>query len=318
MVTRYILAVAVLVPCFLAGCQPGRDKPAAEQQRLQVVTTLFPLYDFARNIGGDKADVSLLLPPGTEPHSYEPKPDDMVRINRAALFIYTNRFMEPWAERILKSSTPGRPEVVDASSGLTLADIEGEGDHGGHAVERHGGVERKDPHVWLDFANAGRMVDTLLAAFVAKAPAHRSYFEANAASYKMKLAELDGRYRAVLGSCRSRTLLHGGHYAFGYLARRYALTYLAASGVAADAEPSPARLAELVKQIRKLGLRAVFAEELVSPRVAETIASETGAEVLRLHAGHNISRDELARGVTFLSLMEANLAVLEKGLQCNQ
>jgi zinc transport system substrate-binding protein len=175
-----------------------------------------------------------------------------------------------------------------------------------------------DPHVWLDLGNAARMVDTILAGFVARDPADRSYFETNAAAYRRKLLDLDRRYKSTLGNCGTRTLLHGGHYAFGYLARRYGLDYMAATGVTADSEPTPARLAELVKKVRSLGLKAIFAEELVSPRVAETIADETGAQVLKLHAGHNISRDELARGVTFPLLMEDNLATLAKGLQCRQ
>ena len=302
---------------LFAGCQRENRTPPVNVDRLQVVTTLFPLYDFSRAIAGNRADVRLLLPPGTEPHNFEPKPDDLLNINRAGLFVYTNRYMEPWAEDLIKGVDRNRLTVVDASRGLTLENAAGDGevekDHGGHS-HAHG----KDPHVWLDFANAGRMVDTILSGFVAKDPANRAYYEANATAYKIRLADLDRQYRARLGGCETKTLLQAGHAAFGYLARRYGLTYIAATGVTGDAEPTPAQLAELVKKVRSLKLRYIFSEELVSPRLAETIAAETGALILPLHAAHNVSKEELAGGVTFIAIMEANLEKLSKGLQCRQ
>jgi zinc transport system substrate-binding protein len=129
---------------------------------------------------------------------------------------------------------------------------------------------------------------------------------------------MDRRYYTALETCSSRNFLHAGHYTFGYLARRYRLDYLAATGVTGDSEPTPARMAALVKQVRNLGIKVVFAEELVSPKLAETLAGETGAEIVKLHAGHNVSREELSGGVTFPDLMEQNLAALTKGLQCHQ
>ncbi len=317
----FITAFTVFCLAISAGCQQETGSSRGDSRRLQVITTLFPLYDIARSIAGEKAEVLLLLPPGTEPHNYEPRPDDIVRINRAGLFIYTNRYMEPWAEKLIQGTNSQGPTVVDASAGLTLVAAGGESHDDEHADVGEVGKDhagRMDPHVWLDLENAVRMVDTILAGFVAKDSVNRPYFESNAAAYRLKLLALDHRYKVTLGNCRTRTLLHGGHYAFGYLARRYGLAYLAATGVTADSEPTPARLAELVKKIRSLGLKTIFAEELVSPRVADTIADETGAQVLKLHAGHNISRDELARGVTFPLLMEDNLATLAKGLQCRQ
>lgn len=173
-----------------------------------------------------------------------------------------------------------------------------------------------DPHLWLDFANARTMVDNILAGLVARDPAHRDLYSANAAAYKAKLADLDERYRKGLADCGKRVFLHGGHFAFGYLANRYGLRYESAYAVTADAEPSPARLAELIRDIRANGLRYIYAEELVEPRVADTIARETGARVLRLNGAHNIGRDDLAAGATFLSLMEQNLENLRIGLQC--
>jgi zinc transport system substrate-binding protein len=173
-----------------------------------------------------------------------------------------------------------------------------------------------DPHIWLDFANARIMVDNILSAMVSKDPADRGYYTARAVVYKAELKKLDDEYSAGLAGCGKRALLHGGHYAFGYMARRYGLQYQSASAVNADAEPTPAKLAELVKLMRANGLKYVFSEELLSPRSAETIAKETGATVLLLHGAHNISKEDLAKGVTFIALMKKNLENLRIGLEC--
>lgn len=305
-----------------SSCDRNRGK-AEKDGRLRVVTTLFPLYDFARNVAGDRAEVYLLLPPGIESHSFEPKPDDIVRINKADLFVYTNRYMEPWAADIIAGLDNRRTLVVDAGKGARFLKAGRGGEHehaengnghAGGAGDRHG--EGMDPHIWLDFDNARIMVDNILAALIAKDPAHRDFYSANAAAYKAKLTDLDERYRKGLSDCGKRIFLHGGHFAFGYLANRYGLRYESAYAVTADAEPSPARIAELIRKIRSNGLRYIYTEELVEPRVADTIARETGAKVLRLNGAHNIGRDDLAAGATFLSLMDQNLENLRIGLQC--
>jgi zinc transport system substrate-binding protein len=310
---RIVLLLALGMSLLLCSACEKQAEQTVSPGKLRVVTTLFPLYDFARVIGGDRAEVVLLLPPGMEAHTFEPKPDDIINVNRSSLFIFTNRFMEPWAADIVNGINGGTTRVVDASSGARLL-RGGRDDHHDHDADHHG--EGMDPHLWLDFANAQRMVDTILAGFVAVDPEHDASYRANAAAYKAKLAELDDRYRSGLASCRTRIFLHGGHYAFGYLANRYGLRYESAYAVAANAEPSPAKLVHLIRQVKAHGLRHVYTEELVEPRIADTIARETGAQVLRLHGAHNISRSELAAGVTFLSLMEQNLTNLRIGLQC--
>jgi zinc transport system substrate-binding protein len=282
------------------------------QKKIQVVVSLFPLYDFTRTIGGDKVEVTLLLPPGMEAHSFEPKPDDIIKANKADLFIYTNRYMEPWAESIANGLDHRKTLVVNASQGVHFLRAGHEADH---EHEGHNGAGM-DPHIWLDFANAQTMVNTILSALVTKDPAHREYYTANAAAYNGKLQELDQRYRNSLTHCAKHLILHGGHFAFGYLANSYGLSYESAYAVSANAEPSPAKIAQLIRQIRQNGLHYIYTEELVEPRIADTISRETGAKILKLHGAHNISKNDLASGVTFLSLMEQNLENLRIGLQC--
>lgn len=306
---RRLLLFLVVMLLMVPGCKTAERESA----KLQVVTTLFPLYDFAKRIGGDKAEVTMLLPPGVEPHSFEPRPEDVVRVNRADLFVYTGPAMEPWAQGILSGVDRGKVQVVEASAGIALQKAPG-----GHEKEHGHGDEHRDavdPHVWLDFDNARHMADNILAAYVSRDPANKDFYRQNAASLSAELSALDERFRQTIARSPKKVLLHGGHYAFGYLARRYGLTYISASAVNAEAEPTPAKLAELVKTMRREKLQFVFTEELLSPRVAETIARETGAKVLMLRAAHNVTRDELQRGVSFTSIMEENLKNLETGLK---
>jgi zinc transport system substrate-binding protein len=294
-----------------------KDPEAPGSGKIVVVTTLFPLYDFARNVAGDKASVSLLLPPGTEPHSFEPRPKDIARINNADLFIYTGPFMEPWAGRVLNGIDRSHTIAVDASSGITLQAPKSAGhDHGHGDKDHNSGQHRYDPHIWLDFVNAQKMVDTIAQALSRKDPAHATLFSENAAAYKAKLADLDRRYKERLDRCATKAFVHGGHYAFGYLANRYGLVYISAYEGSPNAEPTPRRLAYLKGAIQKNDLKSLFYEELITPRIAETLSRETGASLLKLHGAHNISRDDLERGVTFISLMEENLNNLGAGLNC--
>ena len=306
-----LLLVSLLCAAFF--CTSCSRKGGGGDGRLRVVTTIFPLYDFVRAIGGENVSVQLLLPPGVESHSFEPKPEDVVRVSRADLFVYTNAEMEPWGAKLLASvEGKGGPQRLEAGAGARYLSVRhgaGSGDHD----HDHGG---RDPHIWLSIANARIMVDTIAAAMAARAPAKRELFLANAAAYKKKLDELESSFRSGLASCRTREFIHGGHYAFAYLADDYNLTYLSAYGITADSEPSPRRMMDLVKTVREHGLKTIFFEELLAPRVAETVAAETGATLVKLNGIHNVTRQELDGGATYLGLMEQNLANLRKGLEC--
>jgi zinc transport system substrate-binding protein len=306
-----IMCILLLVACSSSehGASPLKSG------RLRVVTSLFPLYDFARTIAGERAEVTLLMPPGVEPHSFEPKPDDIVRIGKAGLFIYTNPVMEPWAAKIIQGIDQSRLRVVDAGKGVSHQTAAPMDDHDDHDQDHHhaGGL---DPHIWLDFGNDQQIADTILAGFVAADPANAGYYRSNASALKAQLAELDKRYREGLSSCATRVFLHGGHYTFGYLARRYDLHYRSLSGVSSESEPSATRMAAMVRHIKQAGVRYLFAEELLSPRLTETLATEAGVDVLKLHGAHNLSRDDFQRGVTFIQLMDNNLSNLQKGLAC--
>jgi zinc transport system substrate-binding protein len=296
----------------LFGCQKKEAAaPEGAAKKLTVVTTLFPLYDFARAVAGDKATIQLLLPPGVEPHSFEPKPEDMVRVSKADLVVYTSEHMEPWAVKMLQTIAT-KPVVVDASKGAVL--LKAGPEEAGHEHEHdHGGI---DPHIWLDFANARVMVQNIADGLIAKDPANKAFYAANALAYQGELTKLDQEYQAGLSNCGKKVFLHGGHFAFGYLAKRYGLSYHSAQAINPDSEPTPAKIAQLIREMRSNDLKYVYCEELLSPATAEMIARETGAQVLLLNAAHNISKEDFDKQVTFVSLMRQNLVNLRKGLQC--
>ncbi len=308
--------VAVTVICGLSACSDR--EMGSRQRRLHVMATLFPLYDIASAVGGDRADVVLLLPPGMEPHSFEPRPGDISAMERSDIFIYTNRYMEPWANDILKSMGDREFLVVDAGRGLHFIHGQGAAEPKSGDVSARGyiGARGFDPHVWLDLGNAMLMVETVRDAFMSKDPSHRDEYRENARRYLERLITLDRQYRDGLASCRNKVIVDGGHATFGYLAARYGLRYIAAGGMSPDAEPSAAELARISRLVRSERLPVIFTEQLLAPRIAETLSRETGASVLYLRGAHTVTRQELQGKVTFIALMEKNLEQLRTGLQC--
>ena len=312
---RILLFTLLLLGGLLLPACSKPESAAPTASKLQVVTSLFPLYDFVRQIGGDQVAVTLLLPPGVEAHSFDPKPEDILRVNRAGLFIYTHKRMEVWAATMAKSVDPARVTIVDASVGAKLRPSSSDADeHDAHNHAHNAG--EIDPHLWLDFANAQVMVSNIAQAMASKDPAYHDLYLANAATYKARLDQLDAAYRRSLADCKKRPLLQGGHFALGYLTARYGLEYHAAATVNPEAEPTAATMAALVQQMRRNDPRYLFSEELVSPKLAETIAKEAGGSVLLLSAAHNVSKADFEGGITFVEIMERNLKNLQIGLEC--
>jgi zinc transport system substrate-binding protein len=311
----------VLLFAFEACQKTGQT--TAEQKKLQIVTTLFPLYDLTKHITDDKATVTLLLPPGVEAHSFEPKPGDMMKINAADLFIYTGKYMEPWVENIVKSVDNKKLLVIDTSKGIALKEGSGDDDHDHQQIGLHkpeGVYEHShgkyDPHIWLDFVNAQKMVDNILEGLMQRDPVNKDFYVKNANAYKAKLQELDKQFKDALSRCKKDIFVHGGHFAFNYLAHRYNLHYISAYEGSPNAEPSPKRIIELKKTIQEHNIHYIYYEELIMPRIADIIAKETGAKLLKLNGAHNIGKDDLEQGKTFMDLMEENLKNLKVGLEC--
>jgi len=318
---RALLFFFSLVVAFAFSSCARQEEKKSEMKRLIVVATLFPLYDFARNVAGERAEVTLLLPPGAEPHGFEPRPADIVRLNKADVFLYTSPDMEPWAADILKGLQNRNVEVINTSQGVIAGEGQEKLEHrqGLQDKQIHGHPDHSgavDPHIWLDFGNAVRMVENIRDGLAKRDPAGKDVYEKNAGSTIGQLKALDERFRKGLQACEKKVLVNGGHFAFDTMARRYGFRYVSVYGLSPDAEPTAANLVKLTRLIRENRLRYLFHEELINPRVAETLARETGTTLLKLHPAGNLAKEQFDKGETFITLMDRNLENLKTGLQC--
>lgn len=303
-----LLLIAAILP--ISGCG---NKSAQNSDKITIVATLFPQYDFARSIGGDKVDVTLLLPAGSESHNYDPSPSDMALISKSSLFIYTGDNMEPWAGDIASAVGSG-VEILDVSKGINFsasADSAHEEDTAADGEHHHS----LDPHVWLDFDNAKTMAANIANALTDISPENSAYFSENLKLLCSEIDNLDMEYQLLFNENTDKALVFGGKFALGYLVKRYNIKYLSAyDSCSANSEPSISDIATLSRFVSENNVKAVFCEEYTDPKVAREIASANNAEVLVIHSCHNINKEEREAGVTFIDLMKQNLENLRKGL----
>ena len=303
----FAVGAILIIGAFIWFLLNQDNKPiATDNGKISVVATIFPVYDMAKNIAGENADVFLMLPPGVEPHSFEPSPSDVANILKSDIFVYTGAEMEPWAADILAGQSENIVEL-DLSRGVSLIDPQ--------FIEEDEPMTY-DPHIWLDIDNAILMARTITDSLKQSDPQNFDAYESRFKNYESELQKIDAEYNTALATCQSRNLFYGGHYALGYLMKRYNLNYVAAQGVSPDAEPSARDLADLVDQIEKENIKTVFYEELSSPRIAQTIADETDAQMLLLNAGHNLEKEDFATGISFFDILRSNLENLKIGLGC--
>lgn len=303
-----LITAALLI---LSGCTNKKD--VKEEGKLHIVTTLFPQYDIVKQIAGDKATVSLLLPPGVEAHSYEPTPQDMVILNDSDLFIYTSDHLESYAASMVKSLDNSEMSVINLQDALN---IEGD-DHDHDEEEDHEGHDHdhEDPHFWLDptvMIDAALIINQSLQDLD---PENKTYYQDNTEILIKNLEQLDADFKTMFEEADNDTIVFAGHFAFDYFAKRYGMNYITPfESFSANAEASTKRVSELIDFIKVNKIEVVYFEELVDPKLANMLASETGAKTLMLHAAHNVSKEELDKGVTYLDIMYQNLENLKEGL----
>ena len=242
---------------------------------ISVTCSLFPVYDFTRNIAGDSADVKLLLPPGVEPHEYEPSPRDIKALNDSDIFIFTCAEMEQWAVKISQSLNDTR--IIDASEGITLVN--------------------NDPHIWLDLTLAQRMVMNILRGLCETDPDNSQTYTDNAESLCKKLRELDERFTAMK---KDKAIIFAGEFSAGYFVRRYGYEYL--SAYEGENEPSVKRMAEIIRHIQQTKAKYIFTDINENTSVAREISAQTGAEILTFGTGHMIPDTD----ITFVEIMNDN------------
>ncbi len=304
--TKKILASLVLLLVVVAGvvyATKYNSTGSSSNDKLRVVASYYPLYDFAKNVGKDKVLVSNMTPAGSEPHDYEPSAKALADAQKAPVFVYNGGYMEPWVSGFLHDykNTP-----VKASDGIDLLSAEAE-DNPAEKVQ--------DPHFWLDPVLAQKIVDNIRDGFSKADPANQDFYAKNASDYKAQLAKLDDDFRSGLSQCKLRTVI-SSHDAFSYLGKRYNLDIASIAGLSPEEEPSAAKLAELSQLVKDKGINYVFFESLVSPRLADTIASETGAKTLVFDPIEGLSDADQKQGKNYLSVQRENLQNLRTSLAC--
>lgn len=281
----------------------------ASNQKLKVTASFYPLYEFSKNIGGDKADVSTFIPSGIEPHDWDPSSGDILKLRETDIFVYNGAGFEPFVDQLIDSGEYGNVVFVESTTGLTLMRSE-------HNDEKEYGNESKyDPHVWLDPILAKHQVMMIKDAMVQADQKNGQYYEANANAYNAKLDELDAKIREGLSSCKKKTFMPF-HNSFAYFSERYGLEVFPLSGIAPESEATAAEIKEFVDFVRENEITVIFAEELIEPRLAEVLASEAGVQVMILSPLEGLTEEDISAGKNYVSKMEENLQNLRGALGC--
>lgn len=309
--TAAILIALTLLCLPLAGC--GAEA-AEEADGISVVATVFAPYDFARQLVGDRGEVTLLLPPGSEAHSYEPSPKDIIEIQNCDVFIYVGGVSDAWVTDVLESVGDGVRTVtlMDCVELLEEEHVEGmeidEHEHDDGEVEY-------DEHVWTSPRNAKLICEKIAAALSEADPEGEAEYSAALEGCCAELDELDAAFTDVVANGVRNTIVFGDRFPLLYFAKAYGLDYYAAwPGCADEAEPSAATVAFLIDKVNEENIPVVFHIELSNEDMADTICEATGAEKLLFSACHNVTRAQFEAGVTYLDLMWQNVDALKEAL----
>ncbi|MEW9699160.1 metal ABC transporter substrate-binding protein [Paenibacillus sp. SI8] len=297
------IGILALFGLILSGCGNGSSSKAElVEGKVNVITSFYPLYDFTRNIGGDYVHVINLVPAGVEPHDWSPKGRDLKNMTNAQVFVYQGAGFEGWVQDFLGSiPADSKLGVVEASKGADL-------------IKTSENKDQFDPHAWLSPLNAVKMANNIKDALIQADPAHKAVFEQNYNIYAAKLAELDKRYKDELART-SKKEIAVSHQAFAYLCRDYGLTQLSIMGLSPDAEPTAQDLKKMNQYIKDHGIQYIFFEELVSDKLAKTLAKDAKVSTMVLNPLEGLTEQQLQAGDDYISVMDNNLKNLVKALQ---
>ncbi|MGA2141265.1 MAG: metal ABC transporter substrate-binding protein [Brevinematales bacterium] len=303
--TAFLAAVIFSAAMFFTSCGGGKGSSASHGTggKVLVYSSFYAMYDLAEKIGGDKIVLSNLVPAGMEPHDWEPSPGDMVNLEKADVLILNGASMEGWADKVIPALNNKKLVVVVTSTNIKLHEN----------LDKNENL-KYDPHVWLYPLNAVKQMEEIEAALTNADPADAEFFRSNLIYYTSKFTELDRGYREALKDVGRRTIIVS-HQAFGYMCEAYGLKQIPIEGLEADAEPSAGRMALIADFARKNGVKYIFFEDLVSPKVAQAIAREIGAKAETFNPLEGLTDKEIAEGKEYISVMKDNLATLVKALR---
>lgn len=305
-----IIAIAILINIFNTSDKQNTNK-------IKIIVTIYPEYDFVSKIGGENVEITRLIEPGIEAHTYEPSVRDMKNITDSDLFIYTNDSMEPWV-KIIKDSMNSDTKILNCSKNIKMIETD-------EFMERHNILEEHehsnetkheyefDGHVWLNPKNAIIMIDTICEELVEIDPKNKQYYEKNANDYKSKIEVLDKEIENEINENKVNTLVFGGEFSYTYFCDRYNLDIVTAYSACGDgAEPSVSKIKDIIEFINSNKINKVFYQELTEGTVANMIAEETDAKAVVFNTLHNISNEEINNGKDYVSVMEENLKIICK------
>lgn len=314
-----LLLGTVLLSVVLTACGGQEKKETTSEDKIHVMTTFYPMYEFTKQVVGNKGNVELLIPAGTEPHDFEPSAKDLAKISDSDVFVYNSPELETWTDNLTDTINTKKTEVIQASKDIKLMegaehDHEEAHDHDSDEHEEHGHDHDLDPHVWLDPVLAIKEVETIRDQLSKKYPEDKTAFEKNTASYIDELKAVDQEYQTAFKDAKNKTFVTQ-HAAFGYLAKQYGLTQEAIAGISPDQEPSPSRLSELKHYVDDNQVKVIYFEENASSKVAETLSKETGVKLKVLNPLESLTDKQIKDGESYLSVMRENLSALKESIQ---
>lgn len=317
-----IFAAALAMAVALSGCAltGGADKRSSNE-KLSIVCTNFPSYDFARQIAGDKADVTMLLKPGAESHTYEPSPEDIKKIQDCDMFVYVGGDSDEWVEDVLDSMDKSKITVfrlmdqVKTVEEVTVEGMEPEDEEEPAESGEDEDEPEMDEHVWTSPKNAAAIVKNMARAMEKLDGKNKATYEKNAGAYVKKLEKLDEEFREVVKNGRRKEIIVADRFPFRYFCEEYGLKYYAAfPGCSTDTQPSAKTVAFLTDKVKEDKIPVVFHIELSNEEMSKSIAEATGAKSRLLNAVHNVSDEDFRNGATYVSLMEHNVEALKEAL----
>ncbi|WP_461255115.1 metal ABC transporter substrate-binding protein [Treponema sp. R80B11-R83G3] len=315
--TILILITVAAILFGVSGCKQNKNAVTRNADgKLNVTTTNFPPFDFARNIAGDKVNLYMLLPPGAESHSYEPSPKDIITIKNSGVFIYVGGESDAWVDRILESMDTSKMIIVRMMDAVDVVEEEIVEGMEEEAMPEEEEETEYDEHVWTSPRNAILIVGAINAALCEADSANAEFYSQNAVSYCKELVKLDAAFNDVIAAAKRKTIVFADRFPFRYFADAYGLTYFAAfPGCSTETEPSAGTIKFLIDKIRTEKIPVVFHIELSNEKMADTISGETGAKKLLFHASHNLSKKDFDAGLGYLDFMRGNVENLREALQ---
>lgn len=311
------LLIIFITAFSFSSCSSDKENVKKDSSKISVVTTIFPYYDFTRSIAGDKADIKLLLSPGSEPHSYEPSPSDIVAIENCDVFIYNGGESDEWVENVLESIENKNMKVMRMMDYVDLL-YEQNVDHDehNHEHEEHDEhVEEYDEHIWTSIRNAEKLTDAIYDELSSCDFANKEIYAKNRDTYISKLQTLDSEISEIVSNAKRITVVFGDRFPFLYFVTDYSLEFECAfPGCSSETEPSISTVTHMIDFTRKNQVPVVFYLEFSNGKVAKLISEDTGAKTMRFSSCHNVTKDEFADGASYIYLMEQNAKALKEAL----